>query len=178
MSNHLEQICLRLNHSLALAAILTKQYIHNKPPHTVHALIDIHISTIYIYLYSYIYRYTEYIYIVWGTKKSCGSIASDDKVTLNLKIQQHSCSGQNTFYSWLLTKRKRKEKKTNKHQCLSTFYSISASTLTSLFYPMSWERFSLLNEKQRIPLPLFLILFLTLRHSQAFSLRRGFTSRF
>lgn len=34
-------------------------------------------------------------------KISCGSIASDDGVTLNLKIQQHSCWGLNTLYSQL-----------------------------------------------------------------------------
>lgn len=65
VSTHFMQICpLRLNYGSALAAILTQQYIHNKPPHTVQHSHRYSFSFyIYIYLYSYIYRYTEYIYI-------------------------------------------------------------------------------------------------------------------
>lgn len=42
-------------------------------------------------------------------KKSCGSTASHDGVTLNLKIQQHSCSAQNTFYSQSFKKDEQKK---------------------------------------------------------------------
>lgn len=43
-------------------------YIHNKPPHSVHILIDIRISTIHIYIYTYMYKYM-YMYMCIGTNK-------------------------------------------------------------------------------------------------------------
>lgn len=47
------------DHGLVLAASLTEQYIHRKPPLTVHILIVTHLSTIYIYIYTDTYIDTQ-----------------------------------------------------------------------------------------------------------------------
>lgn len=73
MSTHFTQICLlRLNHGLALAAILTQQYIHNEPPHTVQRPYRYSfIYYIYIYTHTYIDIQNIYIYSQKNKQKKC-----------------------------------------------------------------------------------------------------------